>query len=123
MSVATTTTYQDHVQRFGWLPMCHTYGCLNFCREGRLCDNCASRYKWSDIEPEDRPMALLMMRGGASPEMVMRGLKVRTAALAIFDRVQSMFGIPGLATPFADRSSMAMLVDAATITVLPGSTE
>lgn len=111
-------TYQDHVERKGWLPLCHAYGCLNFCRNGKLCDDCTRRFEWDGIAAEDRPMALLMVRGGASPEMVKRSLKVRAAALAVFERVQSLFGLPSLASRFSDPESRSMLVDAALGTMM-----
>lgn len=110
-------TYQDHVERKGWFPLCHTYGCLNFCRNGKLCDDCTRRFEWDGIAAEDRPMALMMMRGGASPEMVKRLLKVRAAALVVFERVQSLFGMP-LMSPFSDRGAQSMLVDAALGTMM-----
>lgn len=114
-------TYQDHVERKGWLPLCHTYGCLNFCRNGKLCDDCTQQFEWDGIAAEDRPMALMMVRGGASPEMVKRSLKLRAAALAVFERVQSLFGVPGLASRFSDHASRSVLVDAAIGTMIDAS--
>ena len=106
-TISAMKTYQDHVERFGWLPMCHTYGCLNFSQE-HLCRNCATRFDWHSITDEERPIALMMIRGGASPEALTKALKSRAVLMPLVQRINSLFGgVLKHADSFADAALLS----------------